>query len=203
MRPPVVLAQTPFLVPVLAAVPAAPFPTAVATQPAFATADDNCMSDMQAMFTPPPCPPYSAPNALVKGMRSMPPRDTSVIIPRRPHRSLVLVLHPCPRHSFPRCPRRRSDAPSAPARRPNDPAREFIFGSVKWKSDINAEARTIIAEGMTSSLNMCAFFTRRGPDIKHIVCGCESAGGSSTPGWLSAPVRGRRSSRPQTPEGSA
>ncbi|KAJ6556790.1 hypothetical protein DFH09DRAFT_1084492 [Mycena vulgaris] len=49
--PPVVLAQPPFIAPVLAAVPARPVPTAVATQPALATADDNCMSDMQAMFT--------------------------------------------------------------------------------------------------------------------------------------------------------
>ncbi|KAJ6555608.1 hypothetical protein DFH09DRAFT_1318013 [Mycena vulgaris] len=73
------------------------------------------------------------------------------------------------------------DAPSAPARRPNDPAREFIFGPVKWKSNINAEARTIIAEGMTSSPNMRAFFTRRGPDAEHIVCGFESAGST---GWF-------------------
>ncbi|KAJ6541244.1 hypothetical protein DFH09DRAFT_1089527 [Mycena vulgaris] len=49
--PPAVLAQAPFIAPVLAAVPARPVPTAIATQPALATADDNCMSDMQAMFT--------------------------------------------------------------------------------------------------------------------------------------------------------
>ncbi|KAJ6488398.1 hypothetical protein DFH09DRAFT_1339177 [Mycena vulgaris] len=62
-----------------------------------------------------------------------------------------------------------SDAPSAPARRPNDPAREFIFGPVKWKSNVNAEARTIIAEGMTSSPNMRLFHASRPRRRAHCV----------------------------------
>ncbi|KAJ7123428.1 hypothetical protein C8R44DRAFT_875625 [Mycena epipterygia] len=62
------------------------------------------------------------------------------------------------------------DAPAARERdRRNDPARELIFGPVNWKVNINSEARTIIAEGMTARPNMRNFFTRRGPDAEHII----------------------------------
>ncbi|KAJ7246144.1 hypothetical protein B0H12DRAFT_1325202 [Mycena haematopus] len=70
-----------------------------------------------------------------------------------------------------------SRVPDAPSRR-NDTAREIIFGPVKWNSNINAECRTVIAEGMSSRSNMRGFFTRRGPDNLHIIIGFETAGAS-------------------------
>lgn len=59
--------------------------------------------------------------------------------------------------------------------------RELIFGPVNWKSNINAESRTIIAEGMMPRPNMRNFFMRRGPDSEHIICGFDTAGAA---GWF-------------------
>ncbi|KAJ6478782.1 hypothetical protein C8R47DRAFT_1074815 [Mycena vitilis] len=55
--------------------------------------------------------------------------------------------------SIPDAPSAAPNAPDAPSRR-NDPARELVFGPVNWKTNINSECRTIIAEGMTSRPNM-------------------------------------------------
>jgi hypothetical protein len=79
-----------------------------------------------------------------------------------------------------------SSAPAAPeaptvTRRTNDPACEAIFGPVRWKSNINSEARAVIAEGMTTRPNLRSFFTRRGPDSEHIICGFDTPGAT---GWF-------------------
>ncbi|KAJ7279729.1 hypothetical protein C8J57DRAFT_1221377 [Mycena rebaudengoi] len=79
-----------------------------------------------------------------------------------------------------------SSAPAAPeaptvTRRTNDPACKAIFGPVRWKSDINSEARAVIAEGMTMRPNLCSFFMRRGPDSEHIICGFDTPGAT---GWF-------------------
>ncbi|KAJ7777673.1 hypothetical protein DFH07DRAFT_1056453 [Mycena maculata] len=68
------------------------------------------------------------------------------------------------------------EAPEAPSRPRGDPSREFLFGPVRWKSNVNSEARTIIAEGMTSRPPMRSFHSRRGPDPLHIICGFHTAG---------------------------
>ncbi|KAJ7081801.1 hypothetical protein B0H15DRAFT_853609 [Mycena belliarum] len=88
----------------------------------------------------------------------------------------VAALAPAPMAALAPAPAAVPEAPSATGRRGADPSREFIFGPVRWKSNINAEARTIIAEGMASRPNMRTFFTRRGPDSEHIICGFDSAG---------------------------
>ncbi|KAJ7286813.1 hypothetical protein C8J57DRAFT_1707280 [Mycena rebaudengoi] len=63
----------------------------------------------------------------------------------------------------------------------NDPACEAIFGPVRWKSNINSEARAVIAEGMSTRPNLRSFFTRRGPDSEHIICGFDTPGAT---GWF-------------------
>ncbi|KAJ6460091.1 hypothetical protein C8R47DRAFT_1243193 [Mycena vitilis] len=83
-------------------------------------------------------------------------------------------------------------APSAPRRPPTDPSREFVFGPVRWKSNINAEARTIIAEGMESRPNMRGFSTRRGPDNEHIIGSFDTAGATS---WFIETWMSQRSGR--------
>jgi hypothetical protein len=51
-----------------------------------------------------------------------------------------------------------------------------VFGPVNWEKNINAECRTIVAEGMKSHPNMRGFHTRRGPDVQYIICGFETTG---------------------------
>ncbi|KAF8187989.1 hypothetical protein K438DRAFT_1972677 [Mycena galopus ATCC 62051] len=71
------------------------------------------------------------------------------------------------------------DAPTGP--RPIDPAWEFLFGPVKWKSNIHREARTVIAEGMRTRPNMRDFATRRGPNDEHIIASFDTP---ASTGWF-------------------
>ncbi|KAJ6477259.1 hypothetical protein DFH09DRAFT_1293049 [Mycena vulgaris] len=118
--PPVVLAQAPFITLVLAAVPATPVPTTIATQPALATADDNRMSDMQVMFTT----ALSAVLGTKRAREGNEVDDNARNVPHHPSSSLTAPSSssytPVPAASAP-----VSDAPSAPARRPNDLARQM------------------------------------------------------------------------------
>jgi hypothetical protein len=164
---------------VAAALPApAPAPP-VSAPPAAAAAVSDANDRMQAMFSA----AFAA--ALGNGKRA---RDDAVDDDRnvRPRSDAV----DAPSSSSTTGP---PDAPAAPPRRPpTDPAREFIFGPVRWKTNINSEARTIIAEGMEARPNMRGFSTRRGPDNEHIIGSFETAGSTA---WFIETWMAQRSGR--------
>ncbi|KAJ6543396.1 hypothetical protein DFH09DRAFT_1367983 [Mycena vulgaris] len=206
-------------VPQQAVVPAAPVPAPALTAPIVpapaAHETDTRMADMQAMLTAAlsaaigtkrgreddnegrnvrhhsdaagpstgvagpayASPAFTAP-AYTAPAYAAPAASTSVVAAPAP--VTVAVTHAPP------------EAPDAPTRRPNNPAHECIFGPVIWKSNINAEARAVIAEGMSSRPNMRHFYTRRGPDSQYIILGFESAGAI---GWFIDSWMAQRSGR--------